>query len=245
MKRDEDALAKALAGLKQQGLSNPPPEEVMDETIRRLAEAQARIPPGERTPDGTVIRPAFSGAGIRLALAAAALLMLGYAVGRLAAPAPPDLDEIRDALTPSLAASIEPVIREKVVEDLRERYELALVATYVRVKEELTQQYRDDMNRLAVETLAASNAVTNRLLEGLVEAVKVRQVQDRQQVAVALKEIEARRLEDSTRLGHAMLNLAVQTENRLQRTREDVVRLLADTEPVRPPANDENPDHLN
>ena len=64
------------------------------------------------------------------------------------------------------------------MEDMRQRYQVALAATYVKVKEELTEQYRDDLNRFAVQTLAASNATTNRLLAELVESIDTMQAQD-------------------------------------------------------------------
>ncbi len=115
---------------------------------------------------------------IRLSLAAAALILLGFAIGRLSGPAPLDMDELREALAPAVAAAIEPAIREKLMEDMRQRYQVALAATYVKVKEELTEQYRDDLNRFAVQTLAASNAMTNRLLAELIENIDTAQAQD-------------------------------------------------------------------
>ena len=112
---------------------------MIEETIRQLAEAQSVI--GETGPTATAPRRPrrilLGRTAIRLSLGAAALIMLGYALGRLSGPAPMDLDELREALTPAVAASIEPAIREKLMDEMRQRYQVALAASYVKVKEEL------------------------------------------------------------------------------------------------------------
>jgi DNA primase len=159
------------------------------------------------------------------------LIVLGYAIGRLSGPAPLDMDELREALAPSVAAAIEPAIREKLIEDMRQRYQLALVATYVKVKEELTEQYRDELNRYAIQTLAASNATTNRLLTELVENIDTMQAQDLKQVARALHQIELNRVQDKTQLASGLQRLASRTEDELSRTRREFVQLLVDVRP--------------
>ncbi|MBN2130338.1 MAG: hypothetical protein JW741_12620 [Sedimentisphaerales bacterium] len=70
---------------------------------------------------------------------------------------------------------------------MKQKYQLALAHTYVQIKEELTQQYRDELNRLAVQTLAASNATTNQLLVQLLDVVKAEQDKHLRRIAVALK----------------------------------------------------------
>ena len=237
MKRREDILAQALAQLKQEGSSQQVPKDVLDETIRRLAEAQAgaeltentiSLPAARRRNDG---RTAFVRLGLKLSAAAATLLFVGYAVGRLSAPRPMDLQELRDALTPSLAASLEPAIREKLIADMRHHYQLGLASTYVRVKDELTEQYRNDLNRFAVQTLAASNAVTNDLLTQLIQSLDTAKVQDFRRIALALYEIERNRVQDKTQLTSGLQTLAYRTENELTRTRQQFAQLLTDVRP--------------
>jgi hypothetical protein len=234
---DRDILAEALAQLKQQGLSQQPPKAVVDETVRRLAEARRVVgDAGPVVPDPSNPMRTFLGRTlVRLSLGAAALILLGYALGRLSGPAPMDLDELREALTPAVAASIEPAIREKLMEDMRQKCQVALAASYVKVKEELTQQYRDDLrdelNRYAVQTLAASNAVTNRLLTELVENIDTAQAQDRTQITKVLRQIELNRVQDKTQLAKGLQTLASRTEDELSKTRQQFVQLLVSYQP--------------
>jgi|GEM_PF-395558 len=231
MKKNKDVLAEALAQLRNAGLPQQPPQAVVDETIRRLGDARS-----------TGVDPAPAGAGshrritlgttiIPWSAAVAALIALGYAIGRLSQPAPLDMEELREALTPSLAASIEPAIRTRLIEDMRQRYQVALAATYVKVKEELTEQYRDDLNRFAIQTLAASNATTNRLLTELVESIDTMQTQDLREVARALHQIELNRVQDKTQLVAGLQRLASRTEDELSRTRRDFAQLLVNYQP--------------
>ncbi len=224
MKRDDDILARAAARLKEGAAGQQPPKAVVEETVRRLAcarSAQQEARYGDRR------RINIRQVTTRFSLAAAALIALGYVFGRFSGPAPVNMDKLREALAPSLAASLEPAIRAKVVEDLQQRYQLALAATYVKLKEELTEQYRDDMNRAAVQTLAASNAVTNRLLAELVESIGTAQAQDLTRIAQALHWIELNRVQDNTQLAAGLQTVAQRTEE----TRRQFVQLLVDVRP--------------
>ncbi len=253
MERDRDLLAEAIVRLKQDGLAEQVPKAVMEEAARRLSEAESRIGAsrGARAPvfSGGMDRnrAGLARRAIRLALAAAAVLILGYAIGRLTAPAPMDLDQLREALAPSVAAVIEPAIRERVVSEIRQGYRVALAGTYVRLKEELTAQYRDELNRYAVQTLATSNAVTNQLLAELVQAIKTEQDKDLRSIALALHRIEANRLQDKKQLATGLEALAYRTEEELQRTRTGLVQLLVNTYPHQeaplPPAATHDPNN--
>ena len=217
----KDRLSQAIDRLKQQGLSQEPPKEVVDETLRRIADSGPLVVP-IRHPQPAICH--FS----RLAAAAAILVVAGYAVGRLSVPKPMNLDQIRDALTPAVAAAIEPDLRARVVDEVRDDYQIALASVYVRVKEELTDQYRDDLNRLAVQMLTASNAVTNELLTQLVQSIDTTQTQDRRQITRALYEIEMNRVQDKTQLASGLQTLAYHPENELTRTRREVAQFLGD-----------------
>jgi len=229
MKRDRDLLAEAIARLKQDGLSHPLPDEIAQETTNRLLEAQTHTP-GDVLGDRRRLQPGFLRVVIRPALAAAALILLGYAVGRLTMRR--DMDQIREAIAPSVAASIEPTLRESLVEDLRHSYQLALASTYIQLREELTAQYRDDQNRFATQILAASNAATNQLLAELVHTIKAEQNEDRQRISSILHQIELKRLQDARQLASGLEVLAYRTEDELQRTRDGLVQLLVNTYPA-------------
>jgi len=230
MMKDEnkDLLGEAIARLKQEGLSQEVPPAVPAETIRRLTEASAGIGRFERPARGAGVRRFLLGrTTIRLALATAASIALGFALGRFCGPASVNLDELRQALAPSLAASIEPALRARLIEDMRQRYQVALAATYVKVREELTAQYRDDLNRMAVQMLAASNAATNQLLAELVQNIDTTQTQDLRRITRALYQIELNRIQDRTQLAAGLQTLASRTEDEMRQ----LVHFVADVRP--------------
>ncbi len=213
----EDKLAEAIARLKQESMSQEPPKDVVEETVQSMAHSGPCVLPIRHPPTANRHFP-------RLAAAAAVFVLLGYVVGRLSAPKPMNLDQIRAALTPAVAAAIEPDLRARVVEEMRDDYQVALAGLYVRVKEELTDQYRDDLNRLAAQMLTASNAVTNELLTQLVQNIDTAQTQDRRQITRALYEIERNRVEDRTQLASGLQTLANRTDA--------IAQLVANTRPM-------------
>jgi len=225
VRKREDILAKALAQLKREGQSQEVPKEVLEQTLQKMAGG------GFGSADfGTRTLPirTFWGLGLRLAAAAAVLILAGYAVGRLSAPKPMSLEQLHDALAPSVAASLEPAIRERLIEDMRQQYQLALANTYVHLKEELTKQYRDDLNRYAMQTLTASNAVTNELLAGLMQAIDTAKAQDLRRITRTLYEIEMNRVQDKKQLASGLQTLAYRTEDELSRTKRQIAQLLVD-----------------
>jgi len=232
MKKRKDKLSEAVARLKQEDLSQEPPKEVVDETLRKIADCGLRI-----ADSGGGVQPIRAAQSttrhlLRLATAAAVFVLLGYTAGRLTTPKQMDLDELRDALTPSVAAAIEPALRAKLTDEMRRDYQIALAGTYVRVKEELTQQYRNDLNRMALQMLAASNAVTNELLTQLVQSIDTAQTQDLRRITRALYEIEMNRVQDKTQLASGLQTLAYRFEDDLSRTKDAIAQLAADTRPA-------------
>ncbi|MCL5282874.1 MAG: hypothetical protein M1376_23565 [Planctomycetes bacterium] len=232
MKKRKDKLSEAVARLKQEGPSQELPKEVVDETLRKIADGGWRIADSGGRPQPiraaqSTIRHLF-----RLTAAAAVFVLLGYAAGRLAAPKPMDLDHLRDALTPSVAAAIEPALRARVADEMRRDYQVAVAGMYVRVKAELTEQYRNDLNRFALQTLAASNAVTNELLTQMVQSIDTAQTQDLRRITRAIYEIEMNRVQDRTQLASGLQTLAYRTEDELSRTQNAIAQLAADTRPT-------------
>jgi hypothetical protein len=231
MKKREDKLSEAVARLKQEGLSQELPKEVVAETLRRIAacgpepaDSQTRVLPIRHPP--SALRNLF-----RLA-AAAVFILLGYVAGRLAAPKPVDLDQLRDALAPSMTAALEPALRARLADDMRRDYQVALAGTYIRVKEELTEQYRSDLNRMAIQMLAASNAVTNELLTQLVQSIDTAQTQDRRRITRTLYEMEMNRVQDKTQFASGLQTLAYRFEDDLSRTKSAIAQIAADTLPA-------------
>jgi hypothetical protein len=155
----------------------------------------------------------------KIAAAAVLLIIVGYAAGRLSAPKPPDIEQIQ--------ATLEPAIREQLLGEVKQYLQLGLASCYVRLKDDLSQQYRSDLNQYAAQTLAASGAVTNQLLEELIESINAAQAQDRQWVASALEQIESNRIRDNTQFSNALVSFADQTEEELLRTKQDLAQMLS------------------
>jgi len=237
-KREQDLLDEAIAQLRQQGLSEPLPQDVVDKTVQRIAKSRAGRP-SIRNPQSAI--RSFAGWYSRFA-AAAVLLLAGYFAGRVTSP---DVRELRDALTPAVAASLEPVLRQRLGEELKDHYQVALAGTYVHLKEDLAQQYRDDLNRYAVQTLAASNATTNALLGELVQAINTAQAQDLRRIAMTLSQMEAKRMQDRTQLAAGLVTLASHVEDELSQTKKVLAPFLLDDQPreieMLPPSRENAP----
>jgi hypothetical protein len=232
---NEDILAKAIEQLKNQQIPPGPPQELERATLTKIKEMagepekqnQKHINFAERIRNNKI----FLQLTTKVAAAAVLLIIAGYAIGWLSAPRSPDIGELRRSLENSLTASLEPTIRQKLLDEMNRRWQLALASSYLKIKDELSEQYRKDLNDYALRTLAASSALTNRRLEELIDAVNTAQVQERQWVTAALSEIELNRRQDKTQLASGLEALAYQTEDQLQRTRQDMVQLLVDTQP--------------
>jgi hypothetical protein len=159
----------------------------------------------------------------KLAAAAVLLLATGYVTGRVAAPKPPDVQQLYSKLAPA--------IRQQLLGEMEQRQQLIAAATYSQLRNDISRQYRQDLNQFAVQTLAASTAVTNQLLEDLITSINSAQTQDRRWVTAALQQIESNRLQDRTQLGTGLVRLAVYTEDELQRTKNGIAQFLANTQP--------------
>jgi ribosome assembly protein YihI (activator of Der GTPase) len=215
MKEDEHILDKALEAIKTGRIPPGPSQELVDETLAKLAETQEQsetLPLGSKI--GLVERLKTLRGGMKFAAAAVLLIFAGYAVGRISAPAP-DMDQLQDAL--------EPAIRRNVVAQLSSDLQMGLAS----LRNELDRQHHQDMGLVAAQTLAASNSVTNELLAGLIEAIDAAQSEDRQWVTAAIERIETDRLRDNAQLSTAFASFAMRTEDELQRTQLGMAELLS------------------
>jgi len=230
MKENGDILEKAVKALKNEQVRPRPPQQTVDATIAKLTQASKQPNTGKAGKQIQIIeRIKATKSFTKVAAAAVLLIVAGYAVGRLSAPRPPD--------TKQLQAALEPAIRQNLLDEMEDYWQLGLASNYVRLKDELSQQYRNDLDQLAIQTLSASNAVTNELLEELIESINTAQTQDRQWVAAAFEQIELNRLRDNTQLSNAFATFAVRTEDELLRTKQDMAQLLSYTQPDSPVPN--------
>ncbi|MHC4204687.1 MAG: hypothetical protein ACYSTT_08550 [Planctomycetota bacterium] len=224
MEENEKKLEKAVEALRNEQIPPGPSRQVVEATVAKLAEN------AEQTDTVNQKHRILIFEGLRatksltkIAAAAVLLIAAGYATGRLAAPRPPDMEQIR--------AAIEPDIRQNLLEETKQYLQLGLANGYIRIQDELRQQYRQDLNRFAMQTLAASNAVTNELLTELIESINATQAQDLHRIAAALEQMELNRLYDKTQLVSGLETLAYKTEDELQRTKQDVVNFLTYAQP--------------
>ncbi|MFC1604287.1 hypothetical protein ACFL5F_04590 [Planctomycetota bacterium] len=224
MEENENTLKKAVEALKNEQIPPGPAQELADATIAKLAEAAGqpdtvKLKNRIRLVEGLRATKSLS----KIAAAAVLLIAAGYATGRLSGPRPPDMEQIR--------AALEPAIRKNLLDETKQYLQLGLANGYVRIKDELSQQYRQDLSRVALQTVAASNAVTNELLTELIDSISEAQSQDRQWVAAAFDQIESNRLQDRNQFSNALVTLALQTEDELIRTKQDVAHVLSYTQP--------------
>ena len=230
-RESENILEKAVKALKNEQVPPGPARELADATIAKLTEASGQsntVTAGRRF--RFIERLKATNSFTKVAAAAVLLIIAGYAAGRLSAPRGPDAEQLQ--------AALEPAIRRNLLDEMKRYWQLALTSSYVQLKDDLTQQYRRDLSRFAIQTLAASNAVTNELLTELIESINVAQTEDRQWVAAAFEQIELNRRQDNAQLSNAFVTFAVRTEDELQRTKQGMAQLLSYTQPDSPVPNE-------
>ena len=227
MEENENKLEKAIEALKNEQIPPGPSQELADSTIAKLAKAaeQAEQTDTVQHKNRILLFEGLRAAKSLTKIAAAAVLLIaaGYATGRLSAPRAPDMEQIR--------AALEPEIRQNLLDETKQYLQLGLANAYVRIQDELSQQYREDLRRAVLQSVTASNAVTNELLIELIESFNEAQSQDRQRIAAALEQIESNRLRDKNELSNAFAAFALETEDELMRTRQDMAQFLSYTQP--------------
>jgi len=135
----------------------------------------------------------------RFAAAAVLLICAGFLAGRLFAPKPINVEQLRAEIETSLKSS--------------------LSASCEQIKDELHQQVRRDLAEFATQTVAASTTVTDQRLAELIQLIEDARMRDRFRVAAALEQIELNRLQDKTQLGNGLQGLVAQTSELLRTER--------------------------
>ena len=221
MEEDKDILEKAADVLKNEKIPPGPPQELVDETLVKLTEISGHsdtIALGNRIR----IQERFRAINHLYKVAAAVILLLvgGYAIGRLSAPRPPDMKQLQEAMVP--------VIRQELLDEINEH----LQSSYASLTDSLDRKYQQDLNRVGLQILAASNTVTNERLAGLIESFNEYQTQERQWFTAMLERLESNRLQDSAVLSDALVTVAQQTKEEMERTKQEIVQLLPYTQPA-------------
>jgi hypothetical protein len=222
MKDDNNILDKAINTLKNESVQSGPGQEVIDATLSKLAEAQPQTDSRQALKfERFKIIKSFS----KLAAAAVLMIFVGYTAGRLSTPRL-DTEQLKSEIEASLRASMQPEVRDQVINEMKPYLQLGFTNCYMQLKDDLTEQYRQDLSRFASQTLAASNTVTNQILAKLIESFQTAQVQDRQWMQAAIEQTEINRVQDNAQLSNVFVKYATQTENEFQRTKQDIARLL-------------------
>jgi len=222
MDKPKDILDKAIDALANTDVPPGPPPALTEATVSKLAETARSSQQETRTIKITKIIRRMSGP-IKIAAAVLIFIATGYAIGRLSASKAPNIEQLQ--------AALEPAIRQNLLQEMKQYWQVSLTDSYAQLKDELQQQYRRDLSDFAIQTLTASSAVTNDRLQELIDAINAAQNQDRQWFTSALSQIEHNRLQDKTQFAAGLETLALQTEDQLQRTKQDMVQLLSYTQP--------------
>jgi hypothetical protein len=218
--REHDRLNEAVKALKDCGVPDGPPEQTVERTVAALQGA---------TEDWNTVRQsmrfAYASTWMKWAVAAMVLILLGFSVGRFTTPQTLDEQQMA-ALESRLMIRLGPAMTQEVGQVLSQDLRSVQAAGYTRLNEALDQHLQESMREYAIQILAASNASANQLMDNLVQAIRVAQVQERQRLASVIKEIEFDRLQKDTQVRKSLANVALLTENHLQTTQE-LVSLIA------------------
>lgn len=187
--------------------------EGQERTIGALRGMTARPPVTESNTLGKFLRSNW----VHNAAAAVILIAAGFLAGRLSRP-------VVD--TEQLAASLQPVLRERVLGAVLEQLRPEVSQEFRQLKEDVSAQMTEALQDYAGQTLALSNMQTNQRLEELIEAIQQAQIQDRRWVLSALDQIEQNRLQDQMKLREGLAVFAAATGDELARTHQKIDNLM-------------------
>jgi len=188
---NEDRIRERLEALSKAEPAKEATDRAM-EKVRDVLKAE-----NEASPKHSLrLPPANGGASPTLRLmklAAAAVLMigLGYLGGRLSAPKPLDAEQLRAEIESSIRASLEPAIRQDLIEEMDARRDSAFAAGSAELKEEFQQKVRRDLVDFAEQTLAYADDRMDRRLADLARQFYAARVQDRQRTAEGFQYLES------------------------------------------------------
>jgi hypothetical protein len=211
-KIDENKIHRRLKALSQ----IKPSSEATGRAIQQVRDTLINKEKSRQCTGTRIWQTVFKSPVTKFAAAAVLLLAVGYATGRLSAPQPLDVEELKAALETSLKSSLEPAIRQDLLEQMNDRWQSAFAAGCAQLKEELQRQVRRDLTEFAAQTLAASGTLTNQRLMELIQLIEATRRRERQQIEAAFEQIE----QEKILLRNGLLAVAAQT-NELLGTKQD------------------------
>ena len=193
-----------------------PSSEATGRAIQRARDTLINKEKSRQRASTKIWRNIFKSPITKFAAAAVLLITVGYTVGRVSAPQPLDMEELQATLESSLRSSLEPAIRQDLLEEMNERWQSVFAANCAQIKEELQRQVRRDLTEFAAQTLAASGTLTNQRLMELIQLIEATRRRERQQMEAAFEQIE----QEKILLRNGLLAVAAQT-NELLGTKQD------------------------
>jgi len=206
-KIDENKIHRRLKILSQ----IKPSSEATGRAIQQVRDTLINKEKSRQCTGTRIWQTVFKSPVTKFAAAAVLLLAVGYATGRLSAPQPLDVEELKAALETSLKSSLEPAIRQDLLEQMNDRWQSAFAAGCAQIKEELQRQVRRDLTEFAAQTLAASGSLTNQRLMELIQLIEATRRRERQQIEAAFEQIE----QEKILLRNGLLAVAAQTNELL------------------------------
>jgi hypothetical protein len=206
-KIDENKIHRRLKALSQ----IKPSSEATGRAIQQVRDTLINKEKSRQCTGTRIWQTVFKSPIAKFAAAAVLLIAVGYATGRLSAPQPLDVEELKAALETSLKSSLEPAIRQDLLEQMNDRWQSAFAAGCAQLKEELQRQVRRDLTEFAAQTLAASGTLTNQRLMELIQLIEATRRRERQQIEAAFEQIE----QEKILLRNGLLAVAAQTNELL------------------------------
>ena len=123
-----------------------------------------------------------------------------------------ETERLRDRLTIELTATLEPAIRQSVTQELSASLTIAIADSYEKMRTKISQQFTNDLNAVAMRTLAVSSDRTNELLSELVTAISA----------------------ENERIRNDVTQFALFTREEMQQTKQNIATLWAANFPQNP-----------
>jgi hypothetical protein len=134
----------------------------------------------------------FTRGFIKTAVAAVLVLGAGVAIGRWTAPRPVDVEQLRAQVEASVAASLQPALREGILAEVDRHLQAGLSGRDEQLRAELIEQVRRDLRVLASQFAASSEKLVDDRFAEVVQLVEAARRTDRERVARALEQITTR-----------------------------------------------------
>ena len=202
---------------------------VLDTHLAECAECRSQVQIWSETTeclDDWQLTPAIRSRGngrvkqvLSWAVAALLLLSVGITIGRVTSPPAPDLLQLQ--------ASLEPVIRQNLHDELTAEWQQATVDMREQHRDDLRQELSTEVYELASNTVTASGAEAQRLITQFVEAYNASRTEERQALLGLLYQLESQRRTEYQVLRRDLGALADAAGGEILRTQQGLAQLIS------------------